>query len=108
MKLWHVAQWGNKDEGGNGDDTNCIVRAPDLKSAIDFAENYFNMQGHGWKNGEADVAYLMGEDCSDDDKTQLVVLIWRNPAFNMLDYPSWHRHPVTNEWGDTKSIFGEE
>lgn len=107
MKLWHVAQWGNLEEGPDGQDTNCIVRAPNLASAVNLAEDYFKRIYQPWKDGQADVAMLMGEDTSTSDDPRIVIYSWRNPAFNLAHYPAWYRHHETNEWLDQKTMYGE-
>ena len=108
MKLWHVAQWGNREEGGNGWDTQCIVRANDLPSALTIAELHFDQFDHGWRDGKADVVYLMGDDGSVGDEPKLIVPIWIKPAFNLGRYPSWHFDLESKEWKDSKTMYGEE
>jgi hypothetical protein len=106
MKLWHVVQWGNEMEGGNGEDTNCLVRAPDMEIALALAYEHFNFHSLGWKNGICDVIMLLGED-SLDDEAKVVMYKWKAHAFNPAKYPSWHRDPHTGEWTDDKTMFGD-
>lgn len=108
MKLWMVSQWGNTEDGPDGHDTNCIVRAPELATAVKLAEEYFSRMYKAWKNGQADVAILMGEDSSTKDDAKVVVYSWINPAFNNAHYPAWYRHHETNEWVDQKTMYGED
>lgn len=112
MKLWHIAQWGNKKDGPNGHDTQCIVAAVDLKSAVEKAELHI---GHMYssidlyRDGKADVAYLLGEDGRPDGEAQLVIRVWLDNAFNLGHYPAWYRHYWdTNEWADSESVYGSE
>lgn len=108
MKLWIVVQWGNSKEGPNGEDTQCIVRSNDMMSAIEFAQSCFwGPLKDGWKDGQADLAVLLGEDGSPDDgMTRTIIQPWINNAIYGGDYPSWHRHSATNEWLDAKTMFG--
>lgn len=105
MKLWHVAQWGNADEGPNGQDTNCIVRAPDLETAIKLAEKEFEYLD--WKDGVCDTAWCMGEDYLLDDDPRVIVQDWIAHAFNLGGYPSWHRDLDTGKWLTEAEMFGE-
>ncbi len=104
MKLWHVAQWGNLDEGANGQDTNCIVRAPDLETAVKIAQN--NFEYLDWKDGECDVVFLMGEDNIEDDTAKIVIRDWIANAFNLGGYPSWHRDLDTGKWLTAEEMYG--
>lgn len=110
MKLWHACQWGNREDGVNGWDTQCIVTAIDLKSAVEKAEFHFQQMdrcGTTYRDGRADSIYLMGDDGRPDGEPQLVTRIWVDAAANLMRYPSWHRHPETNEWIDHKTMYGE-
>jgi hypothetical protein len=99
MKLWHIAQWGNPDDGGNGPDTNCIVRANNLSSAIKIAENAFGSPYRpSWREGKADVVYLMGEDSSDKTDERVVIQVWVAHTFNFPHYKGWGRDYTTDEW----------
>lgn len=107
MKLWIVVQWGNSKEGPNGEDTQCIVRSNDMMSAIDCGEN--NMCSLGWKNGQADMVVLLGDDGTiDDGKTKLIIREWINSAIYYGDYSSWHINHLKNEWVDAKTMFGDQ
>lgn len=103
MKLWHIAQWGNPKDGGNGPDTNCIVRANTLEGAIVMAEDTFGnahrtVMAEVWRAGKADVVYLMGEDASDKEEERVVIQVWVAHAFNFPGYKGWGRDYSTNEW----------
>ena len=106
MKLWHVAQWGNKDEGGNGRDTQCVIRSNDMMSAI--AQAQIHLSAYGWRDGQADIIILLGDDGLTDQETKIVIPVWFNPAFNLGHYLSWHRVHGTDEWVDTKTMYGED
>ena len=54
MKLWQVIQWGNKEEGPNGLDTQCIVSAANMEDAIAKGEFHFN-QYASWKQADTKV-----------------------------------------------------
>lgn len=108
MKLWHVAQWGNREQGGNGWDTQCVVRANDLTSAIKKAEFHFDQFDPGWRDGKADAVYLMGDDGTVGEKPELIIPIWLKPAFNLGKYPSWHFDHESKTWVDSKILFGED
>lgn len=107
MKLWHVAQWGNSKEGANGWDTQCIVRANDLPAALSIAELHLDQFDHGWRDGKADVVYLIGDDGSVGDESKLIIPIWIKPCFNLGRYPSWHKSYDTKEWIDAGTLFNE-
>lgn len=110
MKLWFVIQWGNKDDGPNGWDTQCIVTAADMKQAIEKAQLHFTQFGNPldpYRGGKADAINLMGEDGRPDGEPQLVVRIWVAFGDNMMHNPAWFRHPETDEWLDQKTMYGE-
>lgn len=107
MKLWIVVQWGNELEGPDGEDTQCIVRSNDMMDAITFAEGCF--RPYKWKNGQADMVCLLGDDGAiDDDKISLIVPVWVNNAIYGGNYLSWHRHSATHEWMDAKTMYGDQ
>lgn len=111
MKLWHIAQWGNKKDGPNGHDTQCIVAAVDLKSAVEKAELHIShmFDNSSYRDGKADAAYLLGDDGKPDGEPQLVIRPWVDFADNLGHYPSWHRrYWDTGEWADTESIYGPD
>lgn len=107
MKLWHVIQWGNKDDGPNGWDTQCIVAATDLKSAVDKAQLHIGDFGNGYRDRLADTAHHIGDDGKPDGEAQLVIPVWVAVGINMRRIELWHRHPLTNEWVDHKTMFGD-
>ena len=99
MKLWRVAQWGNVNEGGNGEDTNCIVRANTMDSAIKITEEYFNQWGkNAFKHGITDCVMFLGEDASPLTEEKVVVRKWLEHAINLAEYPAWTREWNTNVW----------
>jgi hypothetical protein len=109
MKLWHIAQWGNKEDGVNGWDTQCVVAAPNLAEAVKFAEARFqDYNGANYAGGIAHCAFLMGDDGEQDGEACLVLRVWVSFGDNPGNYPSWHRHPETDEWLDTETMYGEE
>lgn len=106
MKLWIVVQWGNKEEGPNGQDTQCIIRSNDMLKAVEFGESC--MQPLKWKDGQADMIVLLGDDgMSDDGMMRTIIQPWINSAIYGGDYLSWRRHSITNEWMDTKTMYGD-
>jgi hypothetical protein len=110
MKLWVVSQWGNKDEGPNGEDTNCVIRSNDMMEAIEFAENIFlGYMRDGWNKGKANAIYLLGDDGREDDhKTKQIIDVWRAHAFNRGGYPSWHRdwrEGNDGKWAPAEELF---
>ncbi len=107
MKLWHIIQWGNHKDGANGWDTQCIVSAKDLKSAVDKAQLHIGDYGNGYRDRLADCAHLMGEDGKPDGEPVLITNVWVAVGVNMGKYELWHRHPESNEWVDHKTMFGE-
>lgn len=88
MKLWQVIQWGNKEEGPNGLDTQCIVSAANMEAAIAKGEFHFNQYAF-WK--QADVIYLLGYDDRPDGDALLIVPIWLHYADNLQHNPAWFR-----------------
>jgi hypothetical protein len=81
-------------------------QAPDLKEAVKLAEQHFGYAYRPWKNGQADVALLVGEDLSPKEEAMVVVHMWRNPAYNMGRYPAWFRLG-NNEWLDQETLYGK-
>lgn len=108
MKLWHIAQWGNQKEGGNGWDTQCVIRANDMQAALAQAEIHFYQNDPNWRDAKADLVILIGDDgLVSDEGPKLIIPIWIKPAFNLGKYQSWHRDYETNEWLDTKAMYGD-
>lgn len=110
MKLWHVIQWGNKNEGGNGPDTQCVVSAPDMSAALEKANYHFlqynlKIDGTVWKDN-ADVIRLLGKDDLPDGPHVLVIPVWISHAFNMNNVPTWHSNK--GMWVDEKILFSDE
>lgn len=105
MKLWHVAQWGNKEEGPDGWDTQCVIRANDMEAAVKQAEFYISDYNRNYRQGQADVVYLLGDDGTISEQAKMVITIWKHPAYNLGGYPSWHRDEDTNEWVDFKTRY---
>lgn len=108
MKLWHIAQWGNPKDGGNGWDTQCIVAAPDMQAAIKFGQDCIQRHNGDYRCGKADTIYHMGDDGRPDGEPVLVVRVYIDVAMNLGRYPAWHRQHETDEWLDTKTMFGED
>jgi len=109
MKLWHIAQWGNPKDGGDGPDTNCIVRAPDLESAIKMAEEAFSAPFRTvWREGKANVVYLMGEDEAQKPEPRIVIQVWVAHAFNFPHYKGWSRDIITNEWKSHDELYPDD
>ena len=107
MKLWHIAQWGNIHEGGNGYDTQCVVSTIDLSSAVNRAEKHFATEVFNpYKGGVSDVAILLGEDNHSDGESMLVIGAWIAIADNKLHNPAWYRNTETGEWVDQKTMYG--
>lgn len=106
MKLWHIAQWGNKQDGIDGYDTQCIISSNDMLEAVEIAE--LHMSCLDWKDGKADVIYLIGDDGCADHVTRLVIDVWINPASNRGCYPSWHKDHVANKWIESETIYGKD
>jgi hypothetical protein len=105
MKLWHVVQYGNGDEGPDGHDIQCIVSAINMEAALTKASFHFdqyNFAYKDWKKGNADAIYLLGEDNKPDGEAILTVIIWRNPGLNLGRNPAWHRKYKSDEWEEQK------
>lgn len=109
MKLWHVCQWGNKNDGVNGWDTQCVVAASNLQEAVKFAETIFqDYNGPEYAGGIAHCIFLMGDDGNFlDSEAKLVIRVFVSFADNPAKCPSWHRHPETEEWVDTNILYGD-
>ena len=114
MKLWQVIQWGNINDGPDGLDTQCIISAVDMMSAIGKAEDHFPSwkhysRGPGFDSFEhrSDVVYLLGEDNKVDGEPILVTRVWvcmaDNPAHNL----AWYREWDTNQWRTQMEMYGE-
>jgi hypothetical protein len=119
MKLYHIAQWGNaRDNNGNEPDTNVIVRANDLLSAVKLAEEAFKWYNEQYITkdtythylfGKCDVAFLLGKDNKKDSK--VIINPWIAHAFNHGGYEAWYRS-YENEtddetWITQKEMYGE-
>jgi hypothetical protein len=94
LKLWQVAQWGNPDEGANGEDTIVLVVAKNFNRAIQLAKTYFidyyffkNVPAK-WKNGEIDNIILLGESYGDGEE-KVVVFSFIQHSLNLSHAPSW-------------------
>lgn len=110
MKLWQVIQWGNPDEGGNGKDTQCIVSAKDLSSAVEKGFLHIERYNEGIENWETriDTVRLLGQDDRPDGEPILIVGVWLAHAQDMPGNASWHQSHRTKEWLTTKEMFGED
>jgi len=107
MKLWHVIQWGNEKDGFNGWDTQCVVAAIDLKSAVEKAQELFGYYAINYRGGLADTVRLLGDDGRPDGEARLVIRIWVAFGDNLCHYETWHRQTDTGEWVDFKTMYGE-
>jgi len=107
MKLWYICQWGNPDDGGDGPDTNCIVRAPDLQTAIVLAQDAFSRHydKEQWRDCKADSVYLIGEDLSPSNEPKLITAIWIAHAYNLAGYKSWGRIFDTDQWEEHEKLY---
>lgn len=109
MKLWIISQWGNKDDGGNGPDTNCIVRAPTLEKAASLAEDAFKWKDfpHSpYNDGKANNIHLMGDDGSNKE-AKVIIPIWIAHAFNFGGYEGWGRND-NDQWEEYKKLFPKD
>lgn len=111
MKLWHVAQWGNRRDfdlgkGDNGYDTQCIVAAPTLAQAVEKAEHHLANVYQPIKGGRTDVACLLGDDGRPDSEPEMVINMWVAVAANLRHYPAWYRSNDTGEWLTQLEMFG--
>lgn len=99
MKLWQVIQWGNPKEGPDGKDTQCLVSAKDLESAIAIGEFHIRLQnGETYRNGRAHCVILLGHDDMPDGEAVLLTIPWLNAGFNLGRKPAWHRSYDGGEW----------
>jgi hypothetical protein len=109
MKLWQVVQWGNKEEGADGWDTQCVVAASDMMSAITKAELHFSQYYSNYREGKADMILLLADNAlTDSQESVLIIPIWIKPSYNLGKSPSWHRRNETNEWLSHKDMYGED
>jgi hypothetical protein len=98
MKLWHIVQWGNPEEGGNGDDAQCIVSATSFEAAVKMGEQHFQDYNPSYMDGKCHVVHLMGEDDRPDGDAVMIIYRWLQPAINPSKMPYFHRHENSNEW----------
>jgi hypothetical protein len=99
MKLWQITQWGNPKEGPNGWDTSVIVRATSFDSALAVGETFFTSfpkteDGKPYREGEANLVVLMGDDFSKLAEEKIVIHDFVLPAFNLGHYQSWKKDCV--------------
>lgn len=104
MKLWHVAQWGNKEEGADGYDTQCIIRSNDMLDAVAKAQLHLSI--FDWKDGKPDVVYLLGEDEYVGQDTTIIIQPWTNPALNLAHHLAWYRNEF-DCWVNEKDMYGD-
>lgn len=121
MKLWHIAQWGNaRDNDGNEPDTNVVVRANDLLSAVKEAEYNFKWWNSQYltkdtysryKKGTPSVAYFIGNEARErdesDDKAQVVMRPWIDNALNLGGYEAWYLDEKNN-WLTQEERYGKD
>jgi hypothetical protein len=98
MKLWHIVQWGNPEEGGDGDDAQCIISASSFESAVIMAEQYFQDYNPTYMNGKCHVVHMMGQDDKPDGAAVMVIYRWLQPAVNPSKMAYWYRHIHSDEW----------
>lgn len=102
MKLWHVVQWGNPIDGGNGDDAQCIISASTFDSAVAFAEQHFQEYNPTYMDGKCHVVHLLGQDDKPDGEPVMVIYRWLQPAVNPSKMPYWYRYENTAVWLENK------
>jgi hypothetical protein len=98
VKLWHVVQWGNPEEGGNGDDGQCIISASSLESAVARAEQHFQDYNPSYMAGKCHIVHLLGQDDRSDGEAVMINYRWLQPAVNPGKLPTWHRHENSEIW----------
>ncbi len=98
MKLGHVVQWGNPEEGGNGDDTNCIVSATSFEEAIKTAEQHFQDFHKTYMNGKCQIVHELGQDNRPDGAAVIIIHRWIQCSANIAKMPYWHRNETTDIW----------
>lgn len=98
MKLWHIVQWGNPQEGGNGDDAQCIVSASSFEEAVSFGEQHFQDYDKDYMDGKCNVVHLIGQDERPDGKPVMVIYRWVQSAVNPSKMPCWYRHDNSSIW----------
>ena len=123
MKLWQVIQWGNMDDGPDGRDTQCIISAVDMQSAIKKAEIHLPYwdkdwgvhlhdekkaeEKREWKHG-AEVVYLIGQDDKPDGEAVLVIPVWIAMGVNLSHNPAWYLNHQTQGWETQEEMYGPE
>lgn len=98
MKLWHVVQWGNPEEGGNGDDAQCIISASSFEEAVAFGEEHFQGYNKEYMSGRCHVVHLLGQDDKPDGKPVMVIYRWLQPSVNPSKMPFWLRELNSDVW----------
>lgn len=91
MKLWHIVQWGNPKEGGNGDDAQCIVSASSFEAAVKKGEEHFQSYDPLYMDGRCQIVHLMGQDDKPDGVPVMVIYRWLQPSVNPGKMPLWLR-----------------
>lgn len=73
-------------------------------------EFHIEQQNGDFREGKADVIYLMGDDGRPDDEPRLVIRPWIDPAMNFSHYPAWYRcywdEVNPNKWEDQETVYG--
>jgi hypothetical protein len=109
MKLWQIVQWGNHQEGTDGQDGQILISAVDMQTAIDKASIAFGYHNDGfdWKDGTPDVAISLGYDDRPDGEAVQLSPVLIGYAFNLGLNPAWHRHPTLG-WMTQQEMYGED
>jgi hypothetical protein len=107
VKLWQVVQWGNVEiDGADGAaDTQCLVSAIDLPSAVLAAEAAFRARYEAaWQRpparwrGQIGCVYLIGADFRPNGEAVIITSIRIAPALNMGRNACWLRDSEAGEW----------
>jgi hypothetical protein len=110
MKLWHLIQWGNKDEGANGKDTQCVVSASTMEEAIEYGSSLLR-DVFAWKDGQLDHVILLGYDEIPDGQPICVIGGWIEHGWSMrteYQHQRWFRHPENNQWLTQQEMYGDD
>ncbi len=114
MKIFIAVRWGHDEspEGGNGEDTNFLVRANDRDEAAAIVDSFLKYSLHHNKvDPICNVIIELGSDYGGGTESAILHGPWYS-FFHMncpRDYTSWIREDHTgNKWMDYDELYPPE
>lgn len=103
MNIYHVVQWGNPFEGGNGEDGQYIFAAKSFDDAVSFGEQHFKewnaaMGKSGYMRDRIHIVHFMGRNDMPDGDPVLLLSRWQSSSCNFGKMPYWCRQLNSDIW----------